>query len=65
LDEPTTARQLINCLRALTTDRIDEAAYFEVDGERFRVQLVIATEGRDRESCSELTGIHRDNAASA
>jgi methionyl-tRNA formyltransferase len=68
LDEPTTARQLINCLRALTTDRIDEAAYFEVDGERFRVQLVIATEGRDREdseSCSGLTVIHRGNAASA
>jgi methionyl-tRNA formyltransferase len=49
LDEPTTARQLINRLRALTTNRIDEAAYFEVDGERFRVQLVIATEGRHRE----------------
>jgi len=65
LDEPTTARQLITSLRALTTDRIDEAAYFEVDGERFRVQLVIATEGRDREGCSELTVIHRDNAASA
>jgi methionyl-tRNA formyltransferase len=41
LDEPATARQLITRWRALTTNRINEAAYFEVDGERHRLQIVI------------------------
>ncbi|HXX72928.1 MAG TPA: formyltransferase family protein, partial [Candidatus Acidoferrales bacterium] len=65
LDEPTTARQFINSLRALTTNRIDEAAYFEVAGERFRVQLMIATERHDTENCPTVSVLPRDNAASA
>ena len=44
LDAPTTARELINRWRALTTDRIDEAAYFEVDGRRHRIQIAITPE---------------------
>jgi methionyl-tRNA formyltransferase len=42
LDEPTTPRDLITRLRALSTSRNDEAAYFEVDGERHRVQVLIS-----------------------
>ena len=41
LDEPSTARQLINRWRALTTNRIEEAAYFEIDGARHRLQIII------------------------
>jgi hypothetical protein len=44
LDAPTTARGLMDRLRALTTDRIEEAAYFEADGKRHRVQIVISCE---------------------
>lgn len=42
LDKPATARDLITRLRALSTNRIDEAAYFEMDGERYRVQVMIS-----------------------
>ena len=41
LDEPTTARQLITRLRGLTTNRMDEACYFEDKGTRYRVQVRI------------------------
>lgn len=44
LDEPTTARQLLTRLRALTTNRIDEAAYYKINGMRHRVQIVITPE---------------------
>lgn len=41
LAETVEAGTLIRRLRALTTSRLDEAAYFESDGRRFRVRLVI------------------------
>lgn len=44
LDAPTTARELFRKLRALTTDRRAEAAWFEEDGARFRVQLTLTRE---------------------
>ena len=45
LDEPTTAGALIDRLRALTTNNIGEAAWFEKDGRRYRVQVLIQEEG--------------------
>ncbi|MDQ3982841.1 MAG: hypothetical protein M3271_09215 [Actinomycetota bacterium] len=44
LDEAVRAGDLIDKLRALTTNRLDEAAYFEVDGERYRVRVQIDRE---------------------
>lgn len=41
LDEPVLPRDLIRKLRALTTNDISEAAYFEKGGERYRVQVDI------------------------
>lgn len=46
LDEPTTARQLITRLRALTTNRIEEAPYFESDGKQHRIQVLIFSENK-------------------
>jgi len=40
----TKAGDLINRLRALTTDRSSEAAYFERDGVRYRLQLTVKEE---------------------
>ncbi len=39
LDRSTTPRQVLDHLRALTTDRWSEAAEFETDGRRFRVRV--------------------------
>jgi methionyl-tRNA formyltransferase len=44
LGETVSARDLIRKLRALTTSRLDEAAFFEQDGKRFRIQVVISEE---------------------
>lgn len=44
LDEQVRAGELLRRLRALTTSRIDEAAYFEDRGRRFRVQVKITEE---------------------
>jgi len=44
LNEKIKARDLIRKLRALTTNRIDEAAYFEVGGKRYRIQVKIVEE---------------------
>ncbi len=44
LDQPTTAKQLIQQLRALTTNDINEAAFYEVDGKRYRIQVTIHQE---------------------
>jgi methionyl-tRNA formyltransferase len=44
LDERVRAGDLLDRLRALTTNRIDEAAYFEADGTRYRVQVRIEPE---------------------
>ncbi|MAP55567.1 formyltransferase family protein [Altibacter sp.] len=41
LDEPTTAGDLIDRLRALTTNTWEEAAYFKKDGKKYKVQIVI------------------------
>ncbi len=41
LDAQLRADDLLRRLRALTTSRLDEAAYFEVDGRRYRVQVRI------------------------
>jgi methionyl-tRNA formyltransferase len=48
-DRPTSAGELIDRLRALTTDRIDEAAILVRNGERLRVQVRIVPE-RDPDS---------------
>lgn len=44
LDEEVKAGDLIRKLRALTTNRSAEAAYFEEDGKRFRIQVTINEE---------------------
>ena len=41
LDATVLAGDLLRRLRALTTSRLDEAAYFERDGRRYRVQVSI------------------------
>jgi methionyl-tRNA formyltransferase len=41
LDEQVTAGDLIRRLRALTTNQWPEAAYYEMDGKRFHIQVVI------------------------
>jgi methionyl-tRNA formyltransferase len=41
LDQPIAAGELLAKLRALTTNRLNEAAYFEVDGVKHRVQVTI------------------------
>ena len=41
LDQHMKVRDVLRQIRALTTNRDDEAAYFEVDGERYLVQLSI------------------------
>jgi|LFRM01.1.fsa_nt_gb methionyl-tRNA formyltransferase len=44
LDESYTVREVINKLRALTTNNINEAAYFEADGIRYFVTVEIEKE---------------------
>lgn len=44
LDSVVNTGQFLRRLRALTTNRLDEAAYFEVDGQRYRVQIAIHPE---------------------
>ena len=44
LDEEVRAGDLLRKLRALTTSRRAEAAYFEDAGKRFRIQVVIHEE---------------------
>ncbi|MFA6411523.1 MAG: formyltransferase family protein [Syntrophales bacterium] len=44
LEEKVVARKLMQRLRALTTDRLDEAAYYEENGKRYRIQLSIHEE---------------------
>ena len=41
LNQVVRAGDLLRRLRALTTNRIDEAAYFDADGKRYRVQVKI------------------------
>jgi methionyl-tRNA formyltransferase len=44
LDAQVNAGELIRRLRALTTNRVDEAAYYEVNGRRYRVQVAVSEE---------------------
>lgn len=44
LDEKVSAGDLIRKMRALTTNQRAEAAYFEEEGNRFRIQVVITEE---------------------
>lgn len=44
LDEAVPVAVLLQRLRALTTNKIEEAAFFEVDGKRYRVQVRIQEE---------------------
>lgn len=41
IESDLTANKLIRKIRALTTNHIDEAAYFERDGKKYRIQVVI------------------------
>lgn len=45
LDEEIMVETLLRKLRALTTNRIDEAAYFVDDGTRYRIQVNVIPEG--------------------
>lgn len=45
LEEPTTAGALIDRLRALTTSHLEEAAWFEKNGRRYRIQVSIRDDG--------------------
>jgi methionyl-tRNA formyltransferase len=55
LDAVVRTRDLLRQLRALTTNRLDEAAYFETGARRYRVQVTITPEamiqGPDHEAC--------------
>jgi methionyl-tRNA formyltransferase len=53
LDTPMRVGELLRRLRALTTSRIDEAAYFESDGRKYRVQIAIIREDRAEEQEEE------------
>ncbi|MEA2461334.1 MAG: dTDP-4-amino-4,6-dideoxyglucose formyltransferase, partial [Actinomycetota bacterium] len=44
LSQETTAEDLVRRLRAMTTNNVEEAAYFEVDGKKYRLQLHITEE---------------------
>jgi methionyl-tRNA formyltransferase len=46
LDHVVRASDLLRRLRALTTNRVDEAAYFEEGDRRYRVQVTITPEGQ-------------------
>jgi methionyl-tRNA formyltransferase len=41
LDATAPVREVLTTLRALTTSDVEEAAYFETDGQRYRVQVTI------------------------
>jgi hypothetical protein len=43
-DETTTPCQFITKLIAFTTDRIEAAAYFEIDGSPYRIQVATSSE---------------------
>jgi methionyl-tRNA formyltransferase len=44
LNTPVAAGDLLRRLRALTTNRVEEAAYYEADGRRYRVRVEITAE---------------------
>lgn len=44
MDEQVSARELIKRIRALTTNDINEAAYFVLDGKKYRIQISISEE---------------------
>jgi methionyl-tRNA formyltransferase len=50
LDASTSIGAMLKTLRALTTSDIGEAAYFEEDGTRYRVQITITPEDTGEET---------------
>jgi len=56
LNERVTVKELLQRIRALTTNHDDEAAWFELEGERYLVQLKIR---RDRSVAAPPLKIHR------
>jgi methionyl-tRNA formyltransferase len=50
VDAPTTARAVIDRLRALTTDRWEEAIRFTVDGRTYRARIAIRHDGEEPSS---------------
>jgi methionyl-tRNA formyltransferase len=60
-DETVRAEELLRRLRALTTNRTDEAAYYEMNGTRYRIQVTIheePAEGTAGEDASGAGGGH-------
>ena len=49
LNSERPVRDVLRQLRALTTSRPDEAAFFEVDGVRYRIQVSITTDSADED----------------
>ena len=47
LNKRVKAKNLIRLLRALTTNNVGDGAYFEVDGQRYQIQLYISKSGGD------------------
>ncbi len=45
MDQATTAREVILKLRALTTNKAKEAAYFDENGQRYLVRVEIIPDG--------------------
>ena len=49
LESTAPVKDTLRTLRALTTNDVEEAAYFEVGGRRYRVQVTITPEDRETE----------------
>lgn len=56
-------RDLLRQLRALTTNRLDEAAYFETGAQRYRVQVTITPDAVSPEEHREACLSHRSDGA--
>jgi methionyl-tRNA formyltransferase len=56
-------RDLLRQLRALTTNRLDEAAYFETGAQRYRVQVTITPDAVSHEAHSEARLPHQSDIA--
>jgi methionyl-tRNA formyltransferase len=56
-------RDLLRQLRALTTNRLDEAAYFETGAQRYRVQVTITPEAVSQDTDGDACLSHRSDGA--
>jgi methionyl-tRNA formyltransferase len=63
LDAVVRTRDLLRQLRALTTNRLDEAAYFETAAGKYRVQVTITPEAVSRETNRQTCLAHRSGVA--